>query len=144
VIARPLVDRLRIHHSKTHAVSELPLLADVGDAIVQYLRHGRPAVRYREVFIRSRAPYCPFRSGSSLYTPIRDRLEAAGITPTGKRGPHAFRHTRAVTLLRAAVPVKQIGDLLGHRSPKSTTVYLKLATEDLRAISLEIPLERTI
>jgi site-specific recombinase XerD len=46
-----------------------------------------------------------------------------------------------VTLLRAAVPAKHIGDLLGHRSPKSTTVYLKLATEDLRAISLEIPRE---
>ena len=137
-------DRLRVRHSKTHAVSELPLLADVGDAIVQYLRHGRPSVRYREVFIRSRAPYRPFRSGSSLYTPIRDRLEAAGIRPTGKRGPHAFRHTRAVTLLRAAVPAKHIGDLLGHRSPKSTTVYLKLATEDLRAVSLEIPMEVAI
>lgn len=137
-------DRLRVRHSKTQAVSELPLLADVGDAIVQYLRRGRPSVRYREVFIRSRAPYCPFRSGSSLYTPIRDRLEAAGIRPTGKRGPHTFRHTRAVTLLRAAVPAKHIGDLLGHRSSKSTTVYLKLATEDLRAVGLEIPTEVTV
>jgi site-specific recombinase XerD len=136
-------DRLRVRHSKTQAVSELPLLPDVGDAIVQYLRRGRPSVRYREVFIRSRAPYRPFRSGSSLYTLIRDRLEAAGIRPPGKRGPHAFRHARAVTLLRAAVPAKHIGDLLGHRSPKSTTVYLKLATEDLRAVSLEIPGEQT-
>ncbi|MGH9161290.1 MAG: site-specific integrase [Vicinamibacteraceae bacterium] len=137
-------DRLRVRHSKTHIVSELPLLTDVGDAIVQYLRDGRPSVRYREIFIRSRAPYRPFRSGSSLYTPIRDRLDAAGIRATGKRGPHAFRHTRAVTLLRAAVPAKHIGDLLGHRSPKSTTVYLKLATEDLRAVSLEIPTGVTV
>ncbi len=48
-----------------------------------------------------------------------------------------------MTLLRASVPAKHIGDLLGHRSPKSTTVYLKLATEDLRAVSLEIPTEVT-
>jgi integrase/recombinase XerD len=136
-------DRLRIHHRKTGAFSELPLLADVGDAIVRYLRHGRPQVTYREVFIRSRAPYRPFQTGSSLYTPIRDRLGRAGITPAGKKGPHAFRHARAVTLLRAAVPAKHIGDILGHRSAESTAVYLKLATEDLRAVSLEVPTEVT-
>jgi site-specific recombinase XerD len=136
-------DRLRIHHAKTGAFSELPLLVDVGDAIVQYLRHGRPQVTYREVFIRNRAPYRPFQSGSSLYTPVRDRLDRAGITPAGKRGPHAFRHARAVTLLRAAVPAKHIGDILGHRSAESTAVYLKLATEDLRGVSLEVPTEVT-
>jgi len=136
-------DRLRIHHTKTGAVSELPILADVGDAIVQYLRHGRPQVSYREVFIRSRAPYRPFQSGSSLYTPIRDRLDQADVTPAGKKGPHAFRHARAVTLLRAAVPVKHIGDILGHRSAESTAVYLKLALEDLRDVSLEVPTEVT-
>lgn len=136
-------DRLRIHHTKTGALSELPLLVDVGNAIVQYLRHGRPQVTYREVFIRSRAPYRPFQSGSSLYTPIRDRLEVAGITPAGKKGPHTFRHARAVSLLRAAIPPKHIGDILGHRSADSTTVYLKLATDDLRAVSLEIPTEVT-
>ena len=136
-------ERLRIRHTKTGAHSELPLLRDVGDALVQYLQHGRPHVTSREVFIRSRAPYRPFRSGSSLYTPIRRRLAAAGIAPPGKKGPHTFRHARAVSLLRAAVPVKTIGDILGHRSADSTTVYLKLATEDLRAVALEIPTEVT-
>ncbi|MGH9163343.1 MAG: hypothetical protein ACRD2X_25550 [Vicinamibacteraceae bacterium] len=48
-----------------------------------------------------------------------------------------------MTLLRAAVPAKHIGDILGHRAAASTTVYLKLATEDLRAVSLEIPMEVT-
>jgi integrase len=137
-------DRLRIHSTKTGAHSELPLLADVGDAIVQYLRHGRPPVTYREVFIRSRAPYRPFQAGSSLYTPIRDRFEGAGITPAGKKGPHTFRHARAVSLLRAAIPAKHIGDILGHRSAESTAVYLKLATDDLRTVSLEIPTEVTV
>jgi integrase/recombinase XerD len=136
-------ERLRIHHAKTGAHSELPLLRDVGDALVDYLQHGRPHVTSRAVFIRSRAPYRPFHSGSSLYTPIRRRLAAAGIAPPGKKGPHTFRHARAVSLLRAAVSMKQIGDILGHRSADSTAVYLKLATEDLRAVALEIPTEVT-
>jgi site-specific recombinase XerD len=63
------------------------------------------------------------------------------VITTGKRGPHAFRHARAVSLLRARVPVKEIGDLLGHRSANSTLIYLKLATEDLRAVAMEIPTE---
>jgi site-specific recombinase XerD len=44
-------------------------------------------------------------------------------------------------MLRAAVPLKEIGDLLGHRSADSTLIYLKLATEDLRAVAMEIPTE---
>jgi integrase/recombinase XerD len=61
------------------------------------------------------------------------------VKPIGKCGPHAFRHARAVSLLRASVPRKIIGDLLGHRSADGTIQYLKLATEDLRAIALEVP-----
>jgi integrase/recombinase XerD len=78
-------------------------------------------------------------TGASLYRLVRHRLEAANVATTGKRGPHAFRHARAVSMLRASVTVKDIGDLLGHRAADSTLVYLKLATEDLRAVALEIP-----
>ena len=70
---------------------------------------------------------------------ISARLKAARITPAGHHGPHAFRHARAVSLLRAGVPLKVIGDVLGHTSADSTSVYLKLATEDLRAVGLELP-----
>lgn len=74
-----------------------------------------------------------------IYSEVRRRIEAAGVKPIGKRGPHIFRHARAVSLLRASVPRKVIGDVLGHRSTDATIAYLKLATEDLRAIALEIP-----
>ena len=57
----------------------------------------------------------------------------------GCGGPHIFRHARAVEMLRAAVPTKIIGDMLGHRSAESTAPYLKLATEDLRDIALDVP-----
>jgi integrase/recombinase XerD len=129
-------ETLRIRHSKTGAHSLLPLMAPVGEALLNYLRRGRPKTDAREVFIRTRAPYRPL---SKIYSEIRRRLEAAGVKPRGKCGPHAFRHARAVSLLRASVPRKVIGDLLGHRSEEATIPYLKLATEDLRAIALEIP-----
>src|SRR4051794_27812401 len=83
------------------------------------------------------APYCQL-SPAALYNVVRRRTDEAGVTPTGKRGPHMFRHPRAVSLLRASVPRKIIGDMLGHRSMESTIPYLKLAAEDLRAIALEV------
>jgi site-specific recombinase XerD len=79
------------------------------------------------------------RRGGSLYNLINRRMQRAGVKPAGKHGPHIFRHAFAVSLLRAGVSVKSIGDLLGHRSADSTTVYLKLATEDLRAVGLNLP-----
>jgi site-specific recombinase XerD len=131
---------IRIRQSKTGATNWLPLMPEVGDALLKYLQKARPKTSFREIFIRARAPYRPFKSGSSLYGLVRQRLEAAGVITTGKRGPHAFRHARAVSMLRAALPAKVIGDLLGHRATDSTAVYLKLATEDLRAVALEIPM----
>lgn len=128
-----------VRHTKTGSQSILPLLPAVGAALLAYLRRGRPKTDVREIFIRVRAPYRGFESGSSLYTPTRRRLEAAGVQPDSKRGPHAFRHARAVSLLRDGTPMKIIGDVLGHRSASSTSVYLKLATEDLRDVALEIP-----
>lgn len=129
-------DTVRIRHTKTRGQTLLPLTAPVGEAVLEYLNRGRPKTDRREVFLRARAPYQPLRT---LHGEVRRRLEAAGVRPEGKCGPHAFRHARAVSLLRAAVPRKVIGDLLGHRSYDATLPYLKLATEDLRAIALDIP-----
>lgn len=132
-------DRFSVRHTKTGFQSVLPLLPAVGDALLDYLRRGRPVTDARELFVHAKAPYRPFSRGSSLYLLVRLRLEAAGVSPAGKRGPHTFRHARAVSLLRASATTKTIGDLLGHRSARSTGPYLKLATDDLRAVALEIP-----
>jgi integrase/recombinase XerD len=134
---------IRIRHSKTRVTSYLPLQVDVGEALLTYLQKSRPKTSRREIFLRCRAPYRPLNDGSSLYGLVQCRLAAANVVPTGKRGPHAFRHARALSLLRASVPVKEIGDVLGHRAAAATLVYLKLATEDLRAVALELPTEVT-
>lgn len=129
-------ETIRIRHTKTKACPLLPLMAPVGEAVLAYLRAGRPATDAREIFIRTRAPY---RKLGMLASAVRRRLRDAGVKPPGKSGPHIFRHARAVEMLRAAVPQKVIGDLLGHRSTESTAPYLKLATEDLRAIAFDVP-----
>jgi integrase len=128
-------ESLRIRHTKTNAYSYMPLLAPVGEALLDYLRLGAPRSK-REIFVRSCAPYIAM---TNLYGMIRGRLAAAGVEPPGKRGPHVFRHARAVEMLRASVPQKIIGDVLGHRSTESTNAYLKLATDDLRAVALDVP-----
>ncbi|MGH9437610.1 MAG: tyrosine-type recombinase/integrase [Terriglobia bacterium] len=132
-------DRLRILHSKTGVHSELPLLPEVGEAILDYLRKGRPQSNDREVFLCSVAPYRPIPEGSNLYSQLANRMKAAGVTPKGKKGPHAYRHAKAAALLRSAVPLKVIGDVLGHRATQSTMTYLKLDLEELRRVALEIP-----
>jgi site-specific recombinase XerD len=131
--------RLLIQHRKTGKETVLPLLAQAGEAILAYLRRGRPQTSAREIFIRAKAPHQPFRDGSSLYALVDRRLQRAGIEPKGKRGPHAFRHAHALRLMRHGVPLKTIGDVLGHQAPTSTTIYLRLAMEDLRTVALEIP-----
>jgi integrase/recombinase XerD len=132
-------DVLLVRHSKTGTSSKLPLLPDPGEVLLSYLENARPRSAVREVFLCLNAPYRAIPPGSALYDVIRRRLDAAGIVRHGKKGPHAFRHARAVSLLRATVPLKEIGDILGHRSTLSTGAYLKLATEDLRGVALEVP-----
>lgn len=132
-------DVLRVHHAKTGAYSELPLQREAGEAVLRYVQKGRPSSPHREVFLRIQAPHRPFKNGSILNCITRARLRAARITPQGRKGPHAFRHARAVSLLRAGVPLKIIGDMLGHTSAAASAGYLKLATEDLRTIGLDLP-----
>jgi site-specific recombinase XerD len=132
-------EKLRVRRSKTQTESFLPLLRPVGDALIKYLKHGRPKSVFRQVFLRSRAPFRPFSDTSPLNYVILSRLKEVGIEVKGRHGPHAFRFARALSLLRASVPLKSISDLLGHRSTSSTRVYLRLETEDLRMISLDVP-----
>jgi integrase/recombinase XerD len=132
-------EMLHIRHTKTNVESKLPLLPKPAAALLRYLKHGRPKTVAREVFVRSLAPYRGFTDSAGLYHAIDRYLSEDGKQCAGRKGAHAFRHARAVGLLRGAVPLKTIGDVLGHRSIRSTLVYLKLATQDLREVALEVP-----
>jgi integrase/recombinase XerD len=136
-------ERLHVCRSKTRTESTLPLVAPVAQALLRYLKDGRAKTEFRQVFLRGRAPIRPLSNVSSLNAIIGARMKEAGVDVHGRHGSHAFRFARALSLLRASVSLKAIGDLLGHRRAASTEVYLRLQTEDLRAISLDVPGKET-
>lgn len=131
--------RILVRQRKTAAQLVLPLTDPVGDALVQYLRKGRPALAYREIFLRGRAP-----AGLLKPTAVTEAFQAwarrSGLS-IPFQGPHCLRHSYAVHLLRQGTSLKVIGDVLGHRSAESTCVYLRLAVEDLRDVALSLPAE---
>ena len=117
---------------------QLPLPADVGEAIVAYLRHGRPPSSSRRVFLRARAPLRGFLGPSAVGTIVRHALLRAGIdAPT--TGAHQFRHGLATEMLRHGASLGEIGELLGHRSPETTKIYTKVDLDALRSLALPWP-----
>ncbi|MCP4967875.1 MAG: tyrosine-type recombinase/integrase [bacterium] len=130
-------DRLLVHRPKVGAPILLPLTQDVGAALIEYLQHGRPDLPCREVFLRVRAPAGTLKP-TALTEVFQGCVRRSGL-PIPFQGPHCLRHSLAVHLLRQGMPLKTIGDLLGHRSAEATCIYLRLHVEDLRDVALELP-----
>jgi len=105
----------------------LPLLKDVGWAVIDYVRSGRPVSDCRQVFLRHTAPIGPFSDQDHLHQILAKYARAAHV-PLGEQrrhGMHSLRHTLATRLLEDGTPVEQIADILGHQSVAATGVYLK-------------------
>ena len=118
--------------------TELPLPTDVGRAIVAYLRHGRPRSTSRRVFLRARAPIRGFQSPAAIGSVVEHRLNFAGINAPTK-GAHQFRHGLATQMLRHGASLAEIGEVLGHRHPQTTTIYAKVDLDALRTLALPWP-----
>jgi len=116
----------------------LPLPADVGKAIAAYLRDGRPRSTSRRVFLRSKAPTRGFLSQCAIGSIIRHALQRAGIqAPT--TGAHQLRHALATQMLRHGASLAEIGEVLRHRNPQTTTIYAKVDLTALRTLALRWP-----
>lgn len=127
--------------SKTGQIIHLPLLKDVGWALIDYLKHGRPASDLPYVFLSLNAPYTKLAEGNCFYHIIHRCLSLAHIDASFKQkvGLHSLRHTLASALLENRTPLPVISGILGHASVETTSVYLKTAERDLRECSLSIP-----
>jgi len=118
--------------------NELPLPADVGKAIAAYLQHGRPRSNSRRVFLRVKAPITGFRRSNGVITLVRHSLQRAGIdAPT--MGAHQFRHGLATQMLSHGASLSEIGEVLGHRHPQTTTIYAKVNIKALRTLAVPWP-----
>jgi site-specific recombinase XerD len=119
--------RLSVTQVKTGHRVWLPLLKDVGWAVIDYIRHGRPASGCPQVFVRHTAPVGPFSDQEHLHQMLVKHARAAHVPVSDKRrhGMHSLRHTLATRLMEDGTPVELIADILGHQSVQSTGVYLK-------------------
>lgn len=125
-------------HGKSGRRIELPLPKDVGEAIVAYLQNGRPHSTSRRVFLRAKAPIHGFKTQCAISSLVRHTLRRAGIVaPTN--GAHQFRHGLATEMLRHGASLTEIGEVLGHRSPETTKIYIKVDLEALRPLALPWP-----
>jgi integrase/recombinase XerD len=127
-------ERLAIPERKAGHSTAFPLTVAVGEAIVDYLQHARPATTDRHVFFRSVAPRQPL-SALEVSSRARHYLLKAGVD-VPRLGSHTLRHTAVQRLVDADFDLKTIGDFVGHRSPRSTEIYAKVAVEALREIAL--------
>jgi len=126
--------------SKGGKDSRLPLTAQVGESLLDYLQHSRPRCPYPHVFLTCRAPYHPLPHSSSLSSIVERHIRAAGIEVFSK-GAHAFRHGFATRMLHQGHSLKAIADVLGHRHLSTTFIYTKVDFNALKHVALEWPQE---
>ena len=127
-----------IVRGKGNRQERLPLPKDVGKALVDYLRHGRPRCATRRIFVRLRAPQRGFSSSVAICDVVRRALARAGLEPAFK-GAHLLRHSLATRMLRNGASLGEIGGVLRHVQPETTQIYAKVDLGALRALAQSWP-----
>lgn len=118
----------------------IPIPADAGEAISQYLRDDRPPTTTRILFVRAKAPHQAFRDSRIVNKTLARAYAATGIAaPARYLGSHVLRHSLATRMVRAGVSLAEVGDLLRHRSRATTMIYAKLDIDGLRSVAHSWP-----
>lgn len=127
-------DRLHIRGRKAGHSTAYPLAPTVGEALLDYLKHGRPKKNERAVFFAAYAPYKPL---SRVAVSMRAKLylHKAGIQ-VPRPGSHTLRHSCVQRLVDSGFSLKTIGDFIGHRTPDATKIYAKVNIQALREVAL--------
>jgi site-specific recombinase XerD len=134
-------DNYEIHLTqyKTGKSIILPLLSDVGNAIIDYLQHGRFQSDSGHVFLSARAPYIPANK-TIVCQAIARIIEQSGVSIEKRHhGPHSLRHSLASRLLENSVSINVISETLGHTSTETTMSYLRIDISSLLKCSLPVP-----
>jgi integrase len=132
-------NQVSVVQAKTGGRVVLPLLKDVGWAIIDYARGGRPSSDSPQVFLRHTAPIGPFSDQDHLHQILVKHARAAhvGLGEQRRRGMHSLRHTLATRLMEDGTPIERIAEILGHQSVESTGVYLKSSLRLLAQCALD-------
>jgi site-specific recombinase XerD len=128
---------------KTGKKIELPLLVEVGEAIIDYLKYGRKRSASPIVFLYTRAPFTAM-TNNAVAGALGHTVDASGVETAGrKHGAHSMRHSLASRFLENQVSMPVISEALGHQSTASTMSYLRIDVESLRKCVLNVPLVDT-
>jgi integrase len=132
-------DRIALKQTKTGEPLILPLLSDVGNALMDYILHERPSRKdgYPYIFLRIQAPYNKLSSIYSICSRILKKINARPINGTSV-GTHLFRYSLVHRLLKAKIPHQVITDVLGHTSKESDKPYLSMEDSMLRLCALDL------
>jgi site-specific recombinase XerD len=128
-----------IIHSKGKK-SGFPIHEDIGKAIADYIKDGRPKCSTRRLFIRSYPPYKGFKNSSTVGAIVRSAIRYTGLKPP-KAGCHLLRHTAANQMLRGGASLFQIGKILRHENVNTTSYYAKVDFQKLRTIVQPWPIK---
>jgi site-specific recombinase XerD len=118
--------------------AQLPMPADVAQAIARYLRRDRPRCACRRLFIRDYAPVGGLHGTAAIGSIVKRALTRAGVE-SARKGAHLLRHSLATDMLRKGVSLDEIGEVLRHRSPDITAIYAKVDLDSLRTLALPWP-----
>ena len=131
--------RVSLNMVKTKQPIELPILDDIGWAVIDYLKNGRPKTSCERLFVRHRPPYNAFGETASFHESLRRYMVKAGLAiPLGASyGMHSLRSALAKNMLEAQAPLPVISEVLGHRNINTTSIYLKIDIEGLRKCALD-------
>jgi len=124
---------------KSRRQTQLPLSQEVGQALVDYLQHARPATSSDELFLRSRAPFRGLGSHCAVSVLVERAISRAGVVKPARGAAHLLRHSVASSMLRQGASLQQIADLLRHRSVGTTQIYAKVDVTSLQQIAQPWP-----
>lgn len=131
---------IEIEQSKTGKYLVLPLLPDVGNAIIDYLKYGRPKSVEPYILLTQLPPYGRFNTSDVVSHVVRSAFINAGINIKGKKfGSHSLRHSLGYRMLEQSTVLHVISEVLGHESIESTRYYLRIDLKSMMQCILDVP-----
>jgi len=131
---------IELKQCKTEKELVVPLLPDVGNAIIDYLKYGRPQSESVNVFLKESPPH-HLSDGQLITAVVQNAFRKSGIDITGRRfGSHSLRHSLVSRMLEKSVILPVISEVLGHESTESTKYYLRIDFTSMKQCMLDVPL----
>lgn len=130
--------KITFEQCKTGNTLTLPLFKEIGWALIDYIKNGRPDSESEYIFLRHKPPYDPFRDGQTFWYLINLYIKKANLDINHKKGFHSLRSTLATDMIAANSEIPIVSDVLGHKSINSTKVYIRSDIDNIRDCCLDV------